>query len=249
MYPHGSDHRLSHISTLWTLVRNAHADAESLARSAQGQLLERYGAAAHAYLLATTRNAHAADELFQEFSIRFLRGDFRGADPERGRFRYLLKTALCNLMKDYRRRQKVRRAADLDNVPEPAVDDPSTFAGDRQFLENWRQALLDKAWEGLSAVEHETSQPYYTVLRHRAEHPGQASPQMAEEVGRLLGRPVTAEGVRQILHRARQRFAELLLSEVAHSLETDDLEAIASELENLELLSYCRSALEKRRKR
>jgi RNA polymerase sigma-70 factor (ECF subfamily) len=239
--------RLSHISTLWTLVERAHAEARGEARTAQRQLLERYSGAIYRYLLAAARDAHVADELFQEFSLRFLRGDFKRADPERGRFRDLLKTSLFHLLIDFQRRQKTRRAADLQQLPEPAVSDPSTLASDRQFLDSWRDALLDRAWSALAAAEKESGQPYYTVLRHRAEHSNQTSPEMAEEVGALLGRTFSAEGLRQVLHRARQRFAEVLLNEVAASLETSDIEAIERELEDLGLLSYCRSALAKRR--
>jgi hypothetical protein len=58
---------------------------------------------------------------------------------------------------------------------------------------------------------------------------------------------VTAENVRKMLQRAHTKFAELLLDQVAESLDDptpDDLEA---ELQALNLLRYCRSALEKRR--
>jgi hypothetical protein len=53
--------------------------------------------------------------------------------------------------------------------------------------------------------------------------------------------------VRQTLHRAREKFAVLLLDEVARSLQTDDLDRIEQELIDLGLQSYCRSALTRRR--
>jgi len=46
------------------------------------------------------------------------------------------------------------------------------------------------------------------------------------------------------LHRARQKFAALLLDEVAHSIERSTAEQVAEELADLGLLDYCQPALE-----
>jgi RNA polymerase sigma factor (sigma-70 family) len=108
------DQNLNHISTVWTLVRAAtpvagaanSASTTDAARRALKALMERYSGAVYRYLLGALRDPHAADDLSQEFSLRFVRGDFRNADPERGRFRDLVKTVLFHLIVDYQRRQK-----------------------------------------------------------------------------------------------------------------------------------------------
>ena len=51
--------------------------------------------------------------------------------------------------------------------------------------------------------------------------------------------------VRKLLHRARKLFADLLVEEVARSLGTPDAEPLEQELMDLDLLEYCRSALER----
>ena len=84
------------------------------------------------------------------------------------------------------------------------------------------------------------------MLRLRADHPELPSPQLAERLAAELGRPMTADGVRQALHRARGRFAELLLDEVAQSLTAPDPEQLEQELIDLRLLSYCQPALNRR---
>ena len=61
-----------------------------------------------AYLGRALGDPEAADEVFQEFALRLLRGDLRRADPERGRFRDLVKTAVFHLIVDHRRRQQAR---------------------------------------------------------------------------------------------------------------------------------------------
>jgi hypothetical protein len=57
---------------------------------------------------------------------------------------------------------------------------------------------------------------------------------------------LTAVGVRQLLHRARERFADLLLEEVAQSLDAPTPELLEQELIDLRLLDCCRTALERR---
>ena len=57
---------------------------------------------------------------------------------------------------------------------------------------------------------------------------------------------MTAVGVRQTLHRAREKFGALLLDEVIHSLENPGPEQVEEELAELGLLDYCRPALERR---
>ena len=69
---------------------------------------------------------------------------------------------------------------------------------------------------------------------------------MAAQLGARLGKPLTAGGVRQMLHRARDHFAAALLEEVVHSLETPTPECLEDELLDLGLLDYCRTALKRR---
>src|SRR5262249_10634620 len=131
--------RLSRITTLWSVVGHAHEEPGDAVMAAQRQLLERYGGAARRYLLAAVRDADGGDELFQLFACRFLHGDLRGANPERGRFRDYLKGVLYHLAVDYHKRSRV--------VPLPAehsalVAEPLSLANsDRDFLTSWRDEL------------------------------------------------------------------------------------------------------------
>ena len=54
---------------------------EGAAASARRELIQRYGGAAYRYLLGALKSPEAAEELLQDFSLRFIRGDFRRADP------------------------------------------------------------------------------------------------------------------------------------------------------------------------
>jgi hypothetical protein len=237
---------LSQISTSWTVLHQAHHGPAGGVVEAQRRLLQRYGAAIYRYLLGALRDSDAADELFQELALRIVRGDFHRADPERGRFRDLLKTALFHLIVDHQRRGK-RQPQPLANEPEAPC--PSPAKAEAQFLNIWRAELLARAWDALAELERQTGQPHHTVLRFRVDHPDLRSPEMADQLSAQLGRPVSGEWVRKRLFLAREKFTDYLLEEVAQSLADPSLDAVELELIDLGLLDRCRSALARRRER
>ena len=242
-----SNVHLSRISTQWDLLFQAHHGQQDAKFEAQRVLLQRYCGAVYRYLLASVHRPDAAEELSQEFALRFLRGDFRGANPERGRFRDFLKTALYHLVVDYRRCQQ-KQPLPLPSDSFPVADaDSAAEAIDEEFDHHWRQELLDRTWESLEKVQEETGSLYFVVLRWRAENPETPAKQLVEQLGATRAATVTETGIRQILHRAREKFADLLLDEVARSLQTaaPDTEQVEQELIDLELLAYCRPALER----
>ena len=102
------DCSLNEIETFWSDVSQAHSGEPEAAHAAQARLMLRYIGAIRRFLLALTRDPEVADELTQEFALRALLGSFKGADPSRGRFRDLVRTAVRNLVHDYHRRTKTR---------------------------------------------------------------------------------------------------------------------------------------------
>jgi RNA polymerase sigma-70 factor (ECF subfamily) len=234
---------LSQIGTIWSMIYSAHQGSSETVSRAQRELMERYSGAVYRYLVAALRDRHAADDLFQEFALRFVRGAFRNASPERGRFRDFVKTSLYHLIVDHhQRKNRGPRPMPVEEAGvEPAVTDPQDF--DAEFLQSWRQEILCRAWEGLAQASREGA-PFYQVLRLRAEKPDLSSGGMAEELSTLLGKSVSADWVRQNLRRARERFADILLDELAASLEDPTRERLEQELIDLQLLSYCQAALQ-----
>jgi RNA polymerase sigma-70 factor (ECF subfamily) len=236
---------ISQIETLWPVLMQAHGSEPTEVNAAQEQFLMRYQQAVRRYLIACLGNPDAADELWQDFSLRFVRGDFRNANPEKGRFRDLLKSALYHLIVDYHKRRQRGMPQIGSNAPEPAADMSSTFDSDRQFLDTWRANLLAKAWEALAEEERRTGKLMHTVLHFRALNPDMRSAQMALELSGRLGREVSADWVRKWLHIAREKFAEYLLSEVSVSLSDTSTDAVEQELIDLELYQYCKIALDR----
>ena len=61
-------------------------------------LLERYGGAIRSYLNAALKNPDVANDLFHEFAFKFIKGDFKNADPAKGKFRSFVKTVLFRMV-------------------------------------------------------------------------------------------------------------------------------------------------------
>jgi DNA-directed RNA polymerase specialized sigma24 family protein len=226
-----SPDRLSQISTMWTALVRAHGDGEDADHRLLARLIERYQGAAYRYLTAATGDPDVAAELFQEFAVRFLRGDFRRASPDRGRFRDYLRTTLINLV---RRPPGVGRpgpAVGVEPDQLPAASEHRADGADEAFLAHWRQTLLEAAWKGLEEAERDAP-----------------SAELAAGLTERLkpAEPFTDAGVRKLLQRGREMLTDLLVAEVAASVPTEDHERLAQELIDLGFYGYCRKALERR---
>jgi RNA polymerase sigma-70 factor (ECF subfamily) len=240
--------RLSRIETLWSVVRRAHDGDANQARSAQEALLDRYGGAVRRYLLGALRSDDAADEVYQEFSLKLVSGAFGSADPERGRFRSFVKTSLFRMIVDFQRRQC--RHAKQTPLLGDAADFPAGPSNLEQqeeaFVQSWREELLAQGWNELAELEKASGKPYYTVLKFRVDHPTLRSPEIAERLSQSLGQRLTAGNVRVMIHRSREKLCDCLLDAVRNSLDNPTPEEVERELIELNLLGYCRSALESR---
>jgi hypothetical protein len=167
-------------------------------------------------------------------------GDFGGADPTRGRFRDLLKTAVRNMAHNHWAKANRRRGVDLDL----SLVGADASRADAEWDAAWRQTVLDHAWTALKGHERENpgSLPY-TVLKLRSDFPDADSQELAAKLAAKTGQPVRADACRQMLRRARVRFAELLLQEISGGLSEPSQERVAEELAALGLLEYVKDFL------
>jgi RNA polymerase sigma factor (sigma-70 family) len=232
--------RLEAITTRWSLIRQAHATGDREAVEARNALVLHYAAAIRRYLGGILTDSSDTDELAQEVMVRLLRGDFAGADPSRGRFRDLLKAAVRNMVRNQWNKQKRRRGANviLDDLPteDAPADDP--------WLGAWQRTVLDHAWAGLREFERtHPKNPAYTILHLRVSHPDDSSQQLAAKLSEMLKTPIRPDACRQLLRRARFRFAELLIEEVRVGLDEPTPERVEEELAALGLLEHVRDFL------
>jgi RNA polymerase sigma-70 factor (ECF subfamily) len=227
----------------------AHQGTDPVARQTLSELLLRYHGAVYRYLLGMLRDPVVAEEKTQEFAVRFLEGGFGGANPEQGRFRDYLKMALRNQCRDHWRGQNRERDRGMQPLPEDASAAVPVQAADETdavFATAWQEELLARTWEALQREEEENGTPYCTVMRLKTEHPKMHSADLAELLAPKLGRLLSEPALLQTVKRARTRFADLLVAEVEHSLGEPTGDELEQELVELQLLDYCKSALQRR---
>ena len=127
--------------------------------------------------------------------------------------------------------------ADLDLVGKDAEDDPRWEA-------EWQANVLDHAWSALKEAEKKSpTSPAYTLLKLRAEFPDATSDELAEKLGVKTKSTVRADACRQMLRRARLRFAEALVTEIGVGLSDPSPVRVAEELAALGLLGYVQDFL------
>ena len=242
------DKELSEISTCWADLHLAHADARSEeTKRAQERLLRTYKPAILRYLTAALHDPEAAQDLFQIFSVRFLAGGFRHADPDRGRFRDYLKSALFNLVRDHRRRTARMPGPLSSDVIDPRDEAPPSAHEDEAFLLCCRDALLGRAFRGLQAIEHPVSRPWAAILKLRMQNEGWTAAQIAADFSARTGRRYSEDWARKCLMTARMKFSEILLREVAQTISDRSLPAVEEELIELRLHSWLRKEIRRRR--
>jgi len=221
---------LEHISTHWPVVGDP------------VQFVLRYSRAVRCYVAALIKNAHDADDVVQDFLMQAVGRPFSPEQIRRGRFRDYLKAVLRNAAITYYRRSARQPSATADLSSFPAPDDDGT--ADREWLAEWRNCLLQRAWAALEL--HEQSAPEglaYTSLRLAVDYPQDSSASLAARASTSSGRVVSVDAFRKQLSRARRHFAQMLVNEVQQTLEHDYAEDVVDELRDLGLMEFVRDFL------
>ncbi|MBI2826688.1 MAG: hypothetical protein HYX69_18605 [Planctomycetia bacterium] len=240
--PTAADTRLDEINTQWSLLRLAQATSFADSGPARQALALRYSGAIRRYVGALVRNQQDADEVAQDVLVRILRGDFGGADPQRGRFRDLLKVAIRNMVRTFWDRQQRRTGVNLDVAT--VADEGSDAEADAAWQATWQKSVLDMVWRALASYEQgHVGCVAHTVLRLRADYPDDDSDQLAARLSTATGKKFAPPATRQQLRRARLRFAQLLVEEISHGLKDASPAAVEEELTDLGLLEYVRDFL------
>jgi RNA polymerase sigma-70 factor (ECF subfamily) len=231
-----SEGSLDQIETDWTMVYEP------------AHLVFRYGHAIQRYLGALIKHKHDAEEAAQDFFLWVSQHGLPRARRDRGRFRDYLKKVVRNAALNYLNRKLPPRHSDagLENVPEPQE---RQFVADQEWLADWRRCLLKRAWKRLEI--HQARSPdnlCHTVLRLCARYQDESSSALAERTSRASGKPITPEAFRKQVSRARRLFAQLLVKEIADTLDTPEPAHVEEELADLRLMAYVRDYLPLKRR-
>lgn len=236
-----NDERIDGIHTRWSVIRLAHDNQkpESVAE-ARRVLVMRYSSAVRRYIGAIVKDRDNADELSQDVMIRLMKGDFAGANPDRGRFRDLLKTAIRNMVRNHW--EKTSRRKGSDTGLEMIADDRNSDL-ESQWDAAWQRSVLEQAFSRMLGEDGGKPGPGYKLLKLRGEFPDATSEELAERLSESTGTPIRADACRQLLRRSRARFAGHLLDEVRCGLADESDGRVQQELADLGLLEIMQDFL------
>jgi RNA polymerase sigma-70 factor (ECF subfamily) len=209
-------------TTRWSLVLRArHNDAE--AQAALAHLCAVYRAPVLAYLRHRVGAGRDAEDLTQAFFLRFLEAGYHAsADPARGRFRTFLLTAVQRFVA----RQRVRdgalkrgggaRTEPLDAHVDAVASDACGDSPEAAFERAWAMTLVERALARLHAEAAASGkQALFEQLRDFLTEPADTDGYSA--AARALG--MRRNTIAVAVHRLRQRLRELVLVELAETVD------------------------------
>ena len=171
------------------------------------------------------------------------------ARQDRGRFRDYLKKIVRNAAFNFLNRQQPPQHSDAGLLDVPAPTESQRFP-DQEWVVQRRRCLLKRAWKHLEKHEQRTPDNlFHTVLGLCARHPNEDSKSLAERVNQDTGKVLRPDAFRKQVSRARHKFAQLLVKEVAQTLERPEPEDVEEELADLGLMVYVQNYLPLRRRR
>jgi RNA polymerase sigma factor (sigma-70 family) len=215
------------VTTHWSVVMAAGKGDSSEAADALEQLGRTYWYPLYAFVRRQGYEAHDAEDLTQEFFVRFLAKEYFGrADPAIGRFRSFLLACMKHFLAEQQRQaRRLRRGGghliiswDSQTAEgryrlEPA--DPAT--PEQVYERRWALTLLDTVWarlalEQAAAGKERVFAQLKDCLWGETRRTGYA--ERAEHLG------MTEGAVKVTVHRLRRRLRDLLREEVAHTVAT-----------------------------
>jgi len=193
------------------------------------ELCRSYWYPLYAYVRRHGYSVEDAQDLTQEFFARLLARNWVGsANPAKGRFRTFLLTAMNHFLADQWDRLKAQKrgggqqtlsldvaTAETRFQMEPA--DPLT--PEKNYERRWAQTVLETVFEKLRrAYAAEGKAALFDELKGSLTQARAAVPY--QELATRL--QVTEGALRAAVHRLRQRYRELLRTEVAHTVAGAD---------------------------
>lgn len=211
--------------THWSVVLNARDEGSAQAAGAMEKLCRTYWHPLYAYIRREGHGPEAAEDLTQEFFVRFLAKDYLQHLRHRdGKFRSFLLTLVKRFLSD--ERDKARALKRGGGTPTVALDETRAeeiYLGNETHGLNPAQ-LFDRRWAetvmecALGRLGKEYAEGGKSVLFDQLKdiQPGQHGESTCAEIGARLG---LAEGsVKSAVHRLRRRHREILREEIARTV-------------------------------
>ncbi len=203
-----------------------------------GQLVRWYWRPLYLYVRYKGLSPNAAEDAVQGLFTRLIERDAASAlDPDKGRLRSYLRTAMNRYLADLHVRASAHKRGgkfvfqplEIDGA-ERQLADARDLGPDRAYERAWAKTVLERAFARLRE-EYESgrrSGPFALVERYF--DPGDDAG--LQELGEAFS--MSPAQVKAFLHRARTRFRQLVREQVAETVaDVDDVAAEVAELEQI----------------
>ncbi len=226
--------------TRWSLVSAVRSGDAMRSREAMEKLCRSYWYPLYAYVRRTGHGADDAADLTQGFFAQLIEKELLArADPERGKLRNFLLTALQRFVRDDWRtqnRQKRGGGRELLSIDEATAEglylrEPAHVeTPEKLYHRRWALTLLERALTGLRGdyVQQGKGELFDVLKPALTEEPDAES---AAASGGKLG--LTAGAVRVAVTRLRARYRQRLLAEVAASMDAKTEAEVDEEIDAL----------------
>ena len=212
-------------TTHWSLVVAAKPDeaSQTRVRKALEELCRAYWYPLYAFVRHRGYSSDDAQDLTQSFFVRIIEtGGFASADPERGRFRsYLLGAIKHFLANEWHRARAQKRGGGATIIELDALDPEARYAlesaqstdPDAGFDLEWAQESIARALDKLRADSQADGKgELFEALKGSLTGDEPARSETAARLG------MTEGAVKVAVHRLRQRYRELLRTEIAQTV-------------------------------
>ena len=212
-------------TTHWSVVLSAGQLNSSRASESLEKLCRAYWPPLYSYVRRQGRGPEEAQDLTQAFFAKLLEKNFWArADPQKGRFRSFLLTALRHFLADERDRGKTAKRGGglaLISLDEQASEQrfleglSQNLSGEQQFDRQWAATVLEQA---RTKLRQECAASGKSGLYDRVSLvDGQNESAVPHAlIAQELGMSISA--VKSAVSRLRARYGELVRQEVAHTV-------------------------------
>ena len=192
------------------------------------ELCSAYWLPLHSYLVRLGLDSHEAEDLIQAFLARLLNKrllDF--VDPQRGRFRTFLLTALRRFVRnEWRHEHRLKRGGTTRHMSLGAELGDGLMAfevahdmtPDRMFERQWAPVVLQRAFGALEAEQQESDKQAIFESLAPCLSRDSSSPGYDELADRLQ---MTPAALRMCVGRLRRRLGELIREEIRTTVGGD----------------------------
>ncbi len=212
-------------TTRWSIVVAAGKPDTASSQTALATLCETYWYPVYAFVRRRGYSAHDAQDCTQEFFAALLEKDYvRAAEPERGRFRTFLLTAVSRFLSKQRDRAQTRKRGGGRKIFSIDVEagegryqlEPvDRWTPELMYERSWALALLDRV---LTRLGQKYADQGKSELFERLKPLLTAADTDADKAELAADLKLSDSALKVAIHRLRRRYRDMLKQEIADTV-------------------------------